>query len=806
MKFEKWNDNWKFWIHKDSFALDWNPPKDIETVCLPHDAMREATHHKDSKNRGNTGYYDGGDYHYVKRLPVSKDEYGKKYILKFEGVYQNASVFVNHQLAGSHHYGYSEFYVCLNPYLRYGEENEIHVIVKNGMMPNSRWYSGSGIYRDVYLITSGFVRIRPGKVQIAAADVDSERASLSVRLDLVNEETGTRAGEAEILLTDRSGEAAASDRFPVVLRPGETVTYERRLFVENPDLWSDENPSLYHCEIKIRENGQILDECRERFGIRKLQLDPKRGLRVNGRTVKLRGACIHHDSGILGAATYEDAQYRQALLLKKAGFNAVRSSHQPMAPAMLRACDELGLYVMDEAFDMWTKSKSPYDYSLNFEEDWERDVAAMVEKDYNHPCVVMYSAGNEIPESGTEAGSLIGLKISSKIRSMDPGRYTVICMNGIFMAGDRIGEIAEEFLTDEEKRNGVKGNVNTFMTAMSSHIEKIVNHPIISERIDRASAGVDIAGYNYMAARYEPDGVRNPHRIIVGSESYPPEIAGLWKEVLRLPYLIGDFTWTGWDYIGEAGVGIPAYRWGEGGFGAAYPCTLAYSGDLDLTGFRRPVSYFREIVFGLRREPYIAVQNPEHYGENLIKTNWVLSDAHADWSWKGCEGRPVVVEVYGGGDEAELILNGKSLGRKPAGEKAGYRVLFETEYAPGILTAISYENGRVIGRTELVSAGEPKLIELKAEMYKNRELLFVDICIKDENGGTVRAAGCKLEAQISGGRLLGFGNGNPKSEVSYTGNCAEIFEGRAFLVVKREGENQLVSVKTDDGLNAIFRG
>lgn len=802
MKIEKWNDDWKFWIKEDAFALDWNPPGELRSIRLPHDAMIEARHHKECLNHGNTGYYDGGNYHYAKYLTVPEGENGKKYFLKFEGVYQNSSVYVNHQPAGGRHSGYSEFYICLNPYLKAGRENEIHVSVKNGMMPNSRWYSGGGIYRDVYLCTSGFAYIRPGGVRITVDDADCELAAMRVSMELVNEEAKAMDAEVFITLADAEGNHRVTDRFPVYLPAGEKKTQVRRLFLENPELWSEENPALYHCKIRILEHGRELDSCRERFGIRTLKLDPKHGLRVNGKTVKLRGACVHHDSGVLGAATYEDVQYRQVQLLKEAGFNAIRSAHQPMAPAMLRACDELGVYVMDEAFDMWEKSKSTYDYSLYFKESWEQDVTGMVEKDYNHPCVVMYSIGNEISESGTETGSLMGQKISGLLRALDPGRYTVLCMNGVFMAGDRIGEIAEEFLSEEEKTRGVKGNVNSFMTAMSAHMKKIVNHPVISERIDRACNGVDIAGYNYMSARYGPDGETYPNRVIVGSETYPPDMAGGWSDVMRFPQLIGDFTWTGWDYIGEAGVGIPAYCRGEGGFGALYPCRLAYCGDFDITGIRRPLSYLREIVFGRRKDPYIAVQNPAHYGEKVMKTNWVMSDARSSWSYDGFEGKPVMVEVYAGGDEAELFLNGKSLGRKPAGAAAGFRILYETEYREGTLLAVSYERGTETGRMELAGAGELYAIELHAKTYKNRELLFVEIRLTDGKGVTVTNADCELEAEIEGGTLLGFGNGNPRNEDGYTKYRARTFEGRAFLVVRREGDVQKVSVTAENEMRA----
>ncbi|MDD7177630.1 MAG: glycoside hydrolase family 2 TIM barrel-domain containing protein [Lachnospiraceae bacterium] len=372
---------------------------------------------------------------------------------------------------------------------------------------------------------------------------------------------------------------------------------------------------MYRICSKLYENNELLDENMETFGIRTLSVDPKHGFCVNGKTVKLRGSCIHHDSGILGAATFYDAEYRRVRMLKEAGFNAIRMAHHPAASALLRACDELGMYVMDEAFDMWQRCKSDHDYGLFFDECWEKDVEAMVRKDFNHPCVVMYSIGNEIPEIGTDHGAKMCHDISEKIKESDPTRYTLASINGIFAASDVIQGIVAELLNEQEAAGEISGDVNNFMAVMDANTDKIVVHNEITKRLDKACAYTDIAGYNYMTARYELDGRIRPNRVIVGSETYPPAIAKNWELVESLDHVIGDFTWTGWDYLREAGIGVPAYQFGEGGFSAVYPCMLAYCGDIDITGHRRPASYYREIVFGLRQTPYIAVQNPYQYGK-----------------------------------------------------------------------------------------------------------------------------------------------------------------------------------------------
>lgn len=806
---QKWNDNWKFWVDKDSFALVWDIPEIARDITLPHDAMIEKPAHADSLNGGNTGFRDGDIYTYVKMLHAPEEYKEKTVTLKFEGVYMNAFVYVNGQLAAKSPFGYTTFYAPLNDFLKYGEDNEIRVQVRAGAMTNSRWYSGAGIYRDVYLLESGLTHIVPEGVQVKTENADDAYATLRVATELENKTAVPQDLVIETVIKDNEENVVAKECTSATIFAGESRTLKQRIIVENPKLWSAENPKLYTFETKVYENTEakeLLDEAADTFGIRTLAVDAKRGFRVNGKTVNLRGGCIHHDSGLLGAATYEDAQYRQILKMKEAGFNAIRMSHHPMAPAMLRACDEIGMYVMDETFDMWNRLKSNYDYGLYFQEWWEKDVTAMVRKDYNHPSVVLYSVGNEIPEIGTDKGAQTCQELSDKIRFLDDTRYTLASINGVFAAGDKVDQIVADVVAGLSAEGKIDGNVNDFMSLMDGHMDEIVVHKIISERLEKACAGVDIAGYNYMTARYEQDGKAYPNRVIVGSETYPPEIARNWELVERLPHVIGDFTWTGWDYIGEAGVGIPAYKWGEGGFGAAFPAQLAYPGDFDITGFRRPASYYREAVFGLRKKPYIAVQNPTHYGEFLIKTPWVISDAASSWNWDGMEGKPAIVEVYAQGDEVELLLNGTSLGKKAAGKEAGFRTLFETTYEPGILTAISYENGHEIGRNELATAGCERTLCVEKEEYvglKNakQELVYVQVEMRDQNGVLVADDNQKITLSVDGEvEVLGFGSGNPKPNYNFNEGVTELFGGRAQIIVKKPEGKATLTVTAENGI------
>ncbi|MEU9954137.1 glycoside hydrolase family 2 TIM barrel-domain containing protein, partial [Streptomyces sp. NPDC047939] len=365
-------------------------------------------------------------------------------------------------------------------------------------------------------------------------------------------------------------------------------------------------------------------------------------------------------------ATYARAEERRVELLKDAGFNALRMSHQPMSKAMLRACDRLGMLVVDETFDMWTSGKSAFDYSLNFAEWWERDLEAMVAKDYNHPSVIMYSIGNEIPETGSPAGAVWGRRLAEKARALDPTRYVT---NGINTALAVMAELAAMKKQQEKDRQPDEdgAGINTFMADPAARLEALAVSDLVTHRTEESFALLDIAGMNYAEARYDLDRKLFPGRIILGTETFPTHIDRIWRLVREQSHIIGDFTWTGWDYLGEVGIGRPQYT-GPGlpqpEFVAPYPHLTADCGDLDITGYRRPASYYRETVFGLRTSPYLAVRRPQHHGKTYTGTPWAWSDAISSWTWPGFEGSPVTVEVYGAGDEVELFINGRSKGRQ----------------------------------------------------------------------------------------------------------------------------------------------
>ncbi len=818
MKQKKWNDKWKFWNSKDAFALVWDVPEQAREITLPHDAMIEEDATPDSPNGGNTGFYNGGSYTYVKFFETKKGDREKHLAIKFEGIYMNAFVYVNGQLAANRPYGYSEFYVPISHLLKEEGTNEIRVQVRNGAMQNSRWYTGSGIYRDVYLLEGGKSYVKEASLQVKTESAKEEKAVVTVSATAVNHQVTARDLFVKFEVLDAKGNVVATeDKIYAQLPEGEDRV-SARFAIENPALWSAETPELYKTVVSLYEMelekdgsavaGALLDTAEDIFGIRTLELDAKSGFSVNGKEVKLRGACIHHDNGLLGAKTYEEAEYRRVKILKEAGFNAIRMSHHPAATVLLKACDELGMYIMDETFDMWTRCKSDYDYNLFFRDWWKKDVEAMVQKDFNHPSVILYSIGNEIPEIGTDAGSRLAKEISELCHTLDDTRYTLASINGVFAAGDAVPKITADIVGEVQDTDD-SVNVNDFMTIMDKYMDKIVVHPEITKMLHKACAATDIAGYNYMTARYALDAEKNPNRVIVGSETNPPDIGTNWREVKKYPQVIGDFTWTGWDYIGEAGVGIPAYRFGEGGFGAQYPAKLAYPGDVDITGFRRPMSYLREIVFGLRKDPYIAVQDPNHFGEFLIKTPWVLSDSISSWSWKGCEQKPCVVEVYAPGEEVELFVNGVSVGKKPCGEQADFRTLFETTYEPGEIRAVSYSNGKAAGEYILKTAEESEILSVTADAHTKAEgeLCYLQVAVTDK-AGTVRTDVVeKLQVEVSGdAELLGFGSGNPKSEDNYTTPKTTTWNGLAMAIVKAApGAHYTVKVTAESGLMGAYQ-
>ncbi|MBR7833770.1 DUF4982 domain-containing protein [Actinospica durhamensis] len=807
------NDRWRTRPKVNPFAELSGTVVPFEPVTLPHDAMigqqRIAPDGEPTMEGGAGGYFPGGVFEYRKSFFVPEDLRGKRVLFEFEGIYRDAVVHVNGAFVGQRPYGYSGFTVTADPYLRYGQDNEIRV--ESRAHQDARWYTGAGIYRDTWMLVGDLVRIAADGVTVTTPDIEADRAVVEITTRVENDSIAIRTVRLATEVHGPDGAPVASDTATVTVLPGEPATVRQRLYISAPALWDTDNPHLYRAVLSLDEDGRI-DDAEATFGIRRLQLDPQHGLRINGRTVKLRGACVHHDNGVLGAATYAAAEERRVRLLKDAGFNAIRMSHHPMSVPMLEACDRLGVLVVDEAFDMWTSAKSGFDYSLDFPEWWERDIEAMVAKDRNHPSVLMYSIGNEIPEAGSPAGAAWGRRLAEKVRALDPTRYVTNAVNNMLAVIAELGSLragAEQAAEATEAKNGAENasengaedgkGINTLMADAGDAMNAIAASELVTHRTAESYSVLDVAGMNYSDSRYELDRELFPNRVILGTETFPTRIGRYWPLVERHGHLLGDFTWAGWDYLGEAGLGRPQYADDETTrptTAGPYPHLLADCGDIDITGERRPASYYREIVFGLRENPYIAVRRPHTYGKRFIGSPWAWHDAIASWTWPGSEGAPVTVEVYSAAEEVELLLNGRSLGRRPAGQEHLFRTEFDTVYEPGELLAVSYRNGQETGRELLASASGPAELALTPDRVevqdRHGELVFLSLTLTDAQGVRHVGADCTVTLEVTGdGVLVGFGSANPAPEEGFSTAEQLTYDGRALAVLRPTGPGKI---------------
>ncbi|MER6564067.1 DUF4982 domain-containing protein, partial [Streptomyces sp. NPDC001027] len=482
---------------------------------------------------------------------------------------------------------------------------------------------------------------------------------------------------------------------------------------------------------------------------------------------------------------------------------------EQMSRPMLEACDRLGMLVVDETFDVWTAGKSEFDYSLNFPEWWERDIEAMVAKDVNHPSVIMYSIGNEIPETGSRFGAAWGRRLAEKVRSLDPTRYVTNAVNGMLAVMSELGALQQQTL-EQAAEDGA--GINTLMADAGDAMNTISSSELVTERTAESFAVLDVAGMNYAESRYALDRDLFPNRIILGTETFPTRIDGNWRLVEQYGHVIGDFTWTGWDYLGEVGIGRPQYPAdGDGplqAHNAPYPYLVAGCGDIDITGHRRPASYYREIVFGLRAEPYIAVKRPEHHGRTWAGSPWAWSDSIASWTWPGFEGKPITVEVYSDADEVELIGNNNSFGRRPVGAEHRFRTEFEIVYVPGELVAVAYRDGVETGRSSLHRASGPVRLAAEADREVVRaaggDLAYVTLTLTDADGTCHPAADRPVSIEVSGaGELIGLGSADPSAEERFDVTERRTYEGRALAVVRPTAVGKIRLTATAPGCDPV---
>ncbi|MCM1542720.1 MAG: DUF4982 domain-containing protein [Blautia sp.] len=733
-------------------------------VDLPHDAMLEEQRDGNCRNGVNSGYFPGGKYTYEKTFEISSGDVGKKIVLHFEGVYQNCSVTLNRQSVGAHKYGYTAFDVDISDVAQAGE-NHLQVDVDNSLEPNCRWYSGSGIYRPVSLLID----------ELDAPKIVTKSYAPAVIEVIADADT------VEILDGERVMASGA---------PGEIT-------VPNARLWSAETPNLYTCVI--RKDGR---ERRDTFGIRLLEWDAKKGLRVNGQRVLLRGGCIHHDHGVLGACDFQDAEYRRISILKENGFNALRIAHNPASQITLNICDELGMYVMNETFDGWYVPKTYHDYARWFDAEWKNDIAAMVKASFNHPCVIMYSHGNEVSETASKKGAETCRMLTDYIHTLDTTRpvtagvnvlLNVYTMMGIGVYKDK-GEYKAEPLPKQggyrEKKTG-----SAFFNAMAGKLGSLMFYMAAGKKGDKAcrgaADGLDVLGLNYAASRYDDD-VRNyPDRLMVGSETMAADLPYNWERVKKYPQVLGDFVWSAWDYLGEACIGDWTYHSYKG-----LPL-LAGQGMIDITGKPLAAMYFMQVVWGLRKTPFIGVRPLNHADEKPTTGAWQFTNAIDSWTWHGYEGTKAVVEVYADAASVRLELNGKEIGTKPVKK---YKAIFKTAYAPGTLTAVALDaDGREISRHGLSTGGKeiklsviPNKTALKAD---GQSLCYLPIEFTDEKGELIPYIEQPVTVRVEGAaRLQGLGSALCKTDERYVSNTFYSYRGRLLAVVRAGTDAGAVTV------------
>ncbi len=770
------NDGWKFRRLDNGEA--WRE------VALPHDAMIYEKRTADSGGGVNTGWYEGYDYEYTKTFFVPKEYADKIVTIEFQGVYRNAEVYVNGQKAAYRAYGYTNFYVDISGYLRCGGDNDIRVIARNADQPNSRWYSGAGIYRPVTLFVADKKHILHNGVKIRTLGIAPAVVEVCV--------TTSEVGEVRVSLS-REGKTIAAD----VKTTGKDRTAVFLLNVPCAELWSPDSPSLYDCKATFAD-----DEVTVRFGIRTISCTPSDGFTLNGERVILRGACIHTDNGILGARSYREAEARKVRLLKENGYNAVRSAHCPAVKSFLDECDKQGMLVVDEYCDMWYIHKNKYDYAAYLQNEYEKDLIDMIEKDRNHPSVIMYSLGNEVAETSEIRGVELFAEMKAVCKRLDADRPVTVGVNLFFNYLYALG--FGQYSDKKADKHPEKEVGSAFFNALAGRFgDKFMKTMAKLRGCDRKTrdcyALMDAAGYNYGIKRYKHDIKKYPERVILGSETFCSDAYAFWELAKKNAALIGDFVWAGMDYLGEVGVGSWEYREYAPEFRHGVGWATAGSGRLDLIGMPLGEALYTKTAFELCDAPQIAVVPVSHTGEKHSPSAWKFSNAIPSWSWNGLDGRKAAVEVYSRAPVVELYVNGKRVGRKKF--KKNCRFDFMTRYRGGELTAVALDkNGNELSRGSLRTAGDETVISVLPEKptAKAGEVCFVGLRYTDCNGTIKPLERGRIKVDVEGGELLALGHACPYNADGYVSDTTDTYYGAAMAVVRSLGGS--VSIKATDGI------
>ena len=740
------NENWKFHLGDTAgaSARQFND-RSWRTINLPHDWSIEGRPEINNPSGNDGGYYPAGIGWYRKTFNFQQDCRLTETIIYFEGVYMNATVFVNGHELGTHPYGFTSFFYDITPYLRTGE-NTMAIKVDNSQQKNCRWYTGSGIYRNVKLIRTPKMRFEPWGTSVSTITV-SPQQTVQVETTVANRLDRPQQAVVQYRVLDDDNLLATKEEH-VTLEAGETRTLKTQITLNGAKLWSPETPRLYNLECRLQSSdGLLSDQVSTHFGVRSIEYSAQKGLLLNGLPLKLNGGCLHHDNGPLGAAAYRDAEWRKARLMKEAGFNAVRCSHNPPSEAFLDACDHLGLLVIDESFDGWRSSKTPHDYSTLFDQWWTKDIESMVLRDRNHPSVFCWSIGNEIIERKTPEAVLTAYALAGYVHKLDPTRP-----------------------------------VTSALAAWDSDWEIY----------DPLAAAHDIVGYNYMMHKGPSDHERVPERIMMQTESYPRDAFANWNRLDRNAYIIGDFVWTAIDYLGESGIGRFYYKGeseGEHYQRNQFPWHGAYCGDIDLTGIRKPISYYREMLYNPDRKLYMAVKEPNGYYGEIKETQWSVWPTWECWNWPGHEGKNIDVEIYSRYPAVRLYLNDRLIAEKPTTRNEEFKAIFTIPYAPGTLKVVGVENGKETDARILETAGNPARIQLTADHTEitadGESLVYVMAEITDRKGRLVPNADALIKFDVQGaGTLLATCSADLKDESAYTDSRRKAWKGRAMAIIK----------------------
>jgi len=772
------------------------------SLDLPHDWSIESAPAKDNLSGAGGGFFPNGIGWYRKVFSAPSAWRGRRVSVEFDGVYRDATVYLNGHKLGTHPYGYTSFTFDLTPDLNFAGPNVLAVRVDNSAQPNSRWYSGSGIYRHVRVVVTDPTHVAHWGVFVTTPEASSDSAKVSIETHVSNESAKPVDVTLVTTLYDATGKQAGTTESPLTLPPGKDTAATQTITVANPSLWSPSTPALYRAVSQIRKDGKLVDQVETPFGIRSLSWSADNGLLLNGKSIKLTGGSVHHDNGPLGAAAFDRAEVRRVELLKAAGMNAVRTAHNPPSPAFLDACDRLGLLVLDEPFDVWKADKVKFDYGHDFDEWWKRDVSSMVLRDRNHPSIVIWGIGNEIPELEVEQGRVIGKELADQVRSLDTSRPLTLAFPG---------------------------------TTTAPNAEAVFSQ-------------LDITGYNYnLIPTYAADHTQLPKRLMLTTESYPAKAFPLWQISHDNPYVLGDLTWTAMDYLGESGIGAWSYgtpeqaqiaqqimsgmvnsstidkmflgmangvdvmaAMAQGASDPAmkaamaimfhgYPWHAAACGDLDLTGYRKPQSYYRDILWNGGDRVYATVRLPEPDGKKIIAVGWATYPTLPTWTWPGQEGKALQVEVYSGAEKVRLYLNDKLIGEQPTGRDQEFKATFSVPYAPGTLKAVGLRGDRPVAESVLNTAGNPTALRVTADrttaQADGQDLVFLTVEAVDAKGNPQLHAGQEVQFSISGpGVIAAAGNGDGQDGASYQGDRRKLFEGRALVVVRTSRQSGPITV------------